>query len=69
MSQYKKSGKDVKVEVITVIDLHIKGFKDVEPDSPYFNGYRAALKAIKESMERIEVQDDDNPKESKVTIL
>jgi len=41
----------------------------VESDSPYFNGYRAALKAIKESMERIEVQDDDNPKESKVTIL
>jgi len=69
MAKQKKSSAEVKKQVLNILDTYIEGFEKIEKDSDYFEGYRAALKAIKENVEKIEVDGDEPPKESKVTIL
>ena len=67
----KKTAKNVKDEVLTIINGYIKGFAEVEPDSKYFNGYRAALNTVKENIEEIEVKEenDNKDKKGKIQIL
>ncbi len=71
MSNGKKTAKDVKGEVLIILDSYISGFEGVEPDDRYFDGYRAALKTVREGVEKVEIPDDDKDEKrnSKVTLL
>jgi hypothetical protein len=62
MDKNEKTGEEVKKEALMIINGYVKGFKDVQPGVPYFEGYRAALDTVKSNIEEIKVSTEDPKK-------
>jgi hypothetical protein len=53
MDPIKREPAAVKADIEKLLELYKKSFKEVQPDSPYFNGYRACLETISEDVKKI----------------
>ena len=52
----KRSGDDIKDQVLTILRVYEEGYKDKYPNDPYFDGYRAALKSVRELVQDIKLE-------------
>lgn len=49
----KRDGKDVKDQVIRLLEISEGVYKDKHVDDPYFDGCRATIKTIKDMVKEI----------------
>jgi len=52
----KRSGDDIKNQVLIILRIYEEGCKDKYPNDPYFDGYRAALKSVKGLVQEIKLE-------------
>ena len=53
MDPLKRKPEDVKQDMVRLLEIYKKSFKDMQPGAPYFEGYRAALQSISEDVDKI----------------
>lgn len=52
----KKTGEEIKQEVLTILTIFENGYNGKYPEDPYFDGYRAAIKNFKELVSEIKLE-------------